>query len=268
MSGRLAGKCAWISGGASGMGQAIAERFAAEGAHVAVADIQQDRGRALAQHIGDRAMFTACDVADETAVRASIDHAAERFGALHVLINCAGTITVGPLHETSEADWDRLQAINLKSMFFAFKHAYPHLAKHSRAYVVNVGSVCSFSAQGESASYVTSKHGVLGLTRAIAMDYAAAGIRCNCICPGITDTPLLRFHMNTMPDPEAALRDRLRRVPMGVAMQPDDVAKTALFLATDDSSGITGTMVTVDGGYTAGPEWAHPGRTAFMEPAT
>lgn len=258
MTQRLANQTIWIGGGASGMGEAVAELFAQQGAAVTIADIQDDRGRTVADRIkgaAGRAIFTHTDVADEAAVQQSIDKTIEQFGSLNAIVNCAGTITVGSLHETTEADWDRIIDVNLKSMFFAFKHAHPHLTRNERSYVVNVGSVCSFSAQGDSVSYVASKHAVLGLTRAIAMDYAAAGIRCNCICPGITDTPLLRFHMNTMPDPDGALKERLRRVPMGVAMQPNDIAKAALYLATEDSAGVTGTMITVDGGYTAGPEW-------------
>jgi NAD(P)-dependent dehydrogenase (short-subunit alcohol dehydrogenase family) len=271
MTQRLAEKSVWISGGASGMGQAVAELFAQEGASVTIADIQKDAGNKIADSInksGGRALFTHCDVANENAVQQSIDAAVKEFGALHIIVNCAGIIIVGSLHETTEADWDKLMDINLKSMFFAFKHAHPHLSKNKRGYVVNIGSVGSFSAQGDSVSYIASKHAVLGLTRAIAMDYAAIGIRSNCICPGITDTPMLRYHMNTMPDPEEALNKRLRRVPMGVAMQPHDIAKAALYLSTEDSSGITGIMLTVDGGYTVAPEWQHPGppgNTAFME---
>ncbi len=272
MAQRLTKQSAWISGGASGMGRAIAELFAQEGASVTIADVQEDLGREVADGIGGsgggaggRALFTPCDVADENAVQQSIDAAVQAFDGLQVVINCAGMITIGSLHETTEADWDRLMDVNLKSMFFAFKHAHPHLCKNERAYVVNVGSVGSFSAQADSVSYVTSKHAVLGLTRAIAMDYAATGIRCNCICPGITDTPMLRYHMNTMPDPEAALRARLRRVPMGIAMQPEDIAKAALYLSTEDSSGVTGAMLTVDGGYTVGPEWQHPGFPGFSD---
>lgn len=268
MAQRLAEKSVWISGGASGMGQAVAELFAHEGASVTIADIQEDAGRAIADRIcqaGGRALFTHCDVANENAVQQSIGAAVKEFAALHAIVNCAGIITIGPLHETTESDWDKLMGVNLKSMFFAFKHAHPYLSQNQRAYVVNIGSVGSFSAQGDSVSYIASKHAVLGLTRAIAMDYAAIGIRSNCICPGITDTPMLRYHMNTMPDPDEALKARLRRVPMGVAMQPEDIAKAALYLSTEDSSGITGTMLTVDGGYTVSPEWQHPGHTAFME---
>ena len=156
-------------------------------------------------------------------------------------------------------------AINVKSIFLSVKHALPALRKNPRSYVVNIGSISSFVGQSGTPAYVASKGAVLQLTRSIALDYAADGLRANCICPGITDTPMLRYHLNTTPDPEATLRERLRRVPMGVAMLPRDIAKAALYLSCEDSSGITGTSLVVDGGYLAAAEW-HATQTRFMEP--
>ncbi len=265
-SNRLAGQTAWISGGASGMGEAIAELFAEEGARVAVADIQKERGQQLAARLGTaRALFSGCDVSQEDQVRRSLDETAARFGGLQILVNCAGVVHVGPLHEYSERDWDQLMGVNLKSIFFALKHALPHLRRNKRSYVVNIGSVGSFISQGLTPAYIASKHAVLGLSRSIALDYAADGVRCNCICPGITDTPMLRYHLSTTPDPDATLANRLRRVPMGVAMFPADIARAALFLSCEDSSGITGTSLVVDGGYIAAAEWETSTPTRFME---
>src|SRR6266850_1757105 len=116
--------------------------------------------------------------------------------------------------------------------------------------------------------YTTSKHAIMGLTKSIALDYAADGIRCNCVCPGITDTPMLREHLDSQPDPEAALATRLSRVPMGVPLTPHDVAKTILFLSCDDSCGITGTTLVIDAGYLTAAEWDTQGRTAFMPDST
>ncbi|MFA6112308.1 MAG: SDR family NAD(P)-dependent oxidoreductase, partial [Candidatus Latescibacterota bacterium] len=205
---RLAGQVAWISGGASGMGQATAELFSAEGARVAVADVQHDRGREVVERIrgaGGEAIYLPCDVGREDEVRDAIAETVSSFGGLQILVNNAGVVHVAPLEAYAEADWDRLMSINLKSIFFAVKHGIEHLRRARRSYVVNLGSVASFVGQPRTPAYTASKHAVLGLTRSIALDYAADGLRCNCVCPGITDTPMLRFHLSTSPDPEATL---------------------------------------------------------------
>ncbi len=265
---RLAGQTAWISGGASGMGEAVAELFAQEGGRVVVADVQEERGLQLVQRIsqaGGEALFSYCDVTQEMQVKASVDQAAAHFGGLQILVNCAGVVHVGPLHVYSEADWDTLMGINVKSIYFSLKHALPHLRRSRRSYVVNIGSVGSIISQGLTPAYIASKHAVLGLSRSIALDYAADGLRCNCICPGITDTPMLRYHLSTTPDPEATLAARLRRVPMGVAMYPPDIARAALYFSCEDSSGVTGTSLVVDGGYLAAAEWETTTPTQFMK---
>lgn len=265
---RLEGQVAWISGGASGMGEAIAKLFASEGAAVAVVDIQAERGRQVAEEItgqGGQAIFVKTDVTQESAVRDSLEQAAARFGKLQIIVNCAGIVHVGPLHEYTEAEWDYLMGVNLKSIFFALKHGLTYLRQNRRSYVVNIASVSSFVGQAKTPAYIASKHAVVGLTRSMALDYAADGLRCNAICPGITDTPMLRSHLNTTSDPEATLANRLRRVPMGIALQPVDIAKAALYFACEDSAGITGTALVVDGGYTSAAEWETGGHTRFME---
>lgn len=270
MTRRLEGQVAWISGGASGIGEGVAELFAQEGAKVAIADVKTDLGREVAERIergGDEALFTETDVSQEAQVRASIEATVERFGGLHTLVNCAGIVHVGPLHEYSEAAWDRLMGVNLKSIFLSLKHGLPHLRHQRRSYIVNIASVSSFVGQAATPAYTTSKHGVLGLSRSIALDYASDGLRCNSVCPGITVTPLLRYHMGQDGDFDGALRDRLRRVPTGAALYPRDVAKAVRFFACEDSAGITGTSLVVDGGYTATAEWETAGSTKFMEGA-
>ncbi len=264
---KLDRKVTWISGGASGIGAAVAELFAAEGARVAVADVQVERGEALIREIaraGGQALFTPCDVSRSIEVQASIEQTVEQFGGLQILVNCAGVVHVAPLDVYDEAEWDQLMGVNVKSIYLAVKHAVPHLRKNARSYVVNVGSISSFVGQGLTPAYNASKGAVLQLSRSIALDYAAAGLRCNCICPGITDTPMLRQHLSTTPDPEGTLRERLRRVPTGVALAPRDIAKAALYLACEDSSGITGTSLVVDGGYIATAEWTTT-HTRFMD---
>lgn len=264
---RLVGQVAWISGGASGMGEATAKLFAAEGAAVTFVDVQAERGRRVEEEIragGGKASFIECDVTQESAVRDSIEQTA-RDGGLHIVVNCAGVVHVAPLHEYSEEQWDQLMGINVKSIFFAVKHGVPHLTQNKRSYVVNIGSVGSFIGQANTPAYIASKGAVMQLSKSIALDYAADGLRCNCVCPGITDTPMLRFHMDKAPDPDVALAGRLKRVPMGVALSSHDIAKSVLYLSCEDSSGITGTSLLIDGGYLAAAEWETPSRTAFME---
>jgi len=267
-AGRLAGRVAWISGATSGIGEAVAELFAREGARVALVGRRLELGRAIAGRIaaaGGEAFAFAGDVGSEADVERSVRATVERFGRVDILVNNAGMVEVRDLHEYTEAQWDRVMAVNVKSMFFAFKHAFPHLRAARRGYVVNVGSISSFVGQARTPVYTASKHAILGLTRSIALDYAVHGIRCNCVCPGITDTPMLWEHLNVRPDPAAALAERLRRVPMGVALTPLDVAKSILYFSCDDSSGVTGTSLTIDCGYLTAAEWNTNEPTAFQK---
>lgn len=270
MSGRrLEGQVAWISGATSGIGEATARLFAAEGAKVALIGRRLELSKRIAGEIngsGGQALAIACDVSKADQVRDSIERAVQEFGGLQSVINNAGMVQVKSLEECSEKDWDFVMDVNVKSMFLAAKYAMPHLRKSRRSYIVNVGSISSFVGQAGTPVYTTSKHAAMGLTRSIALDFAADGVRCNCVCPGITDTPMLREHLDSTPDPEATLAGRLRRVAMGVALAPADVAKSILFFSCEDSSGITGTSLTVDCGYLTAAEWETTGKTAFMEP--
>jgi len=240
------------------MGEGIAELFAEEGAKVAVVDVQADLGVAVAQRIeqsGGKAIFIECDVAQSDSVRTSIEQTVAEFGGLQIIVNCAGIVHVAMLHEYPESDWDQLMGVNLKSIYLSTKFGIEHLGHNERSYMVNIASVGSFITQGKTPAYVASKHAVLGLTRSIAVDYASRGLRCNCICPGITDTPMLRYHLSTTPDPEATLAARLQRVPTNVALTPKDIARNALYLSCEDSAGVTGTSIIVDGGYITAAEW-------------
>lgn len=268
MAHRLKNQVAWISGAASGIGEAVAQLFAAEGAAVALADVQQARGIALAEEInsrGGRAMFTHCDVSRSDDVRDSIEQTVREFGGLVIIVNCAAIVQVRLLDQLEEADYDQLMSVNVKSIYLTIRHGLRHLKQNARSYVVNIGSISSFIGQGGTPAYTASKGAVLLLSKSIAIDYAADGVRCNCVCPGITDTPMLREHLNKTPDPNATLAARLRRVPTGVALSPADIAKAVLYLSCEDSAGVTGTSLVVDGGYLAAAEWEHPGRTRFMD---
>lgn len=265
----LEGQVAWISGATSGIGEATARLFAAEGAKVALVGRRHELSERIAQEIradGGQALAIACDVSQSDQVRESIEQTVQEFGGLQSVINNAGMVQVKSLEACSEQDWDFVMAVNVKSMFLVTKYAMPHLRNSRRSYIVNIGSISSFVGQASTPIYTTSKHAVMGLTRSIALDFATDGVRCNCVCPGITDTPMLREHLDSTPDPEATLAGRLRRVAMGVALTPKDVAKSILFFSCEDSSGITGTSLTIDCGYLTAAEWDTTGKTAFMEP--
>ena len=269
MANRLQKQVAWISGAASGIGEAIARLFAEEGAAVGLADVQTERGQAVSDEIhaaGGRGLFMNCDVGRADDVQTSIEQTVREFGGLSIIVNCAGIVQVKMLDELDEADWDRLMAINVKSIYLSIKYGMGHLKRNSRSYVVNIGSISSYVGQGGTPAYTASKGAVLMLSKSIALDYAADGLRCNCVCPGITDTLMLREHLNKTPNPDATLAARVRRVPMGVALAPADIAKAALYFSCEDSAGVTGTSLVVDGGYLAAAEWENPGHTRFMDP--
>ena len=256
--GRLDGKTAWISGATKGIGEGTAKLFAAEGANVAVLGRDEKDGARVVADIsskGGKAVFIRCNVLKCDEIRNSIEKTVAEFGGLDILINNAGTVDVIMLHECSENDWDWLMDTNVKSMFLAFKYAFPHLSKNENSYVVNIGSISSFVGQRSTPVYTASKGAVLQLTRSIGLDYAKYGIRCNCVCPGITDTPLLHYHLNQNPDPGEALKNRLKRVPLARSLTPEDVARSILFFSCEDSSGVTATSLIVDGGYLAAAEW-------------
>ncbi len=255
---RLKDKIAWISGANKGIGEAAARLFAKEGAKVAMIGRTQSEGDAIAEEIkeqGGNAVFIKCDVTHPDEIKESIEKTAELYGGLDILVNNAGTVGVKMLHEYTIEEWDYLMDLNVKSMFLAFKYAFPYLTANERSYVVNVGSISSFVGQDCTPVYTTSKGAVLQLSRSIGLDYARYGIRCNCVCPGITETPLLHVHLNTNPDPEAVFRERIRRVPIKRALTPEDVAKAILYFSCEDSAGVTATSLIVDGGYLAAAEW-------------
>ncbi|MBT3272650.1 MAG: SDR family oxidoreductase [Spirochaetales bacterium] len=256
--GRLSGKAAWISGATSGIGKAAAELFAEEGAAVALIGRRVERSLETVSRIcdgGGKAIACACDVSREEDIATSIAETVDCFGGLDIIVNNAGMVEVKSLDKYSSDEWDYLMAVNVKSMFFAAKYGMPYLTKNPESYIVNVGSISSFVGQALTPVYTTSKHAVLGLTRSIALDYAAQGIRCNCVCPGITLTPMLEEHLEKTGDADLALRNRLKRVPLGKSLTPRDVAKSILYFSCDDSAGITGTSLVVDSGYLTAAEW-------------
>jgi NAD(P)-dependent dehydrogenase (short-subunit alcohol dehydrogenase family) len=251
--GRLAGRTALITGGASGIGREAAELFAREGATVVVVDRERAAGERLAAAIeeaGGRAHFVCADVAMAAEVEAAVAAAERETGALHVLFNNAGIFPAedGLPVETDEEVWDRVMQVNLKGVFLGCKYGIPALLRAGGGSIVNTASfVAVLGAATAQIAYTASKGGVLAMTREIAVAYARQGIRANALCPGPVDTPLLQ---ELLADPAARAR-RLVHVPMGRLADAAEVARAALFLASDESSYVNGTAFLVDGAISA-----------------
>ena len=251
--GRLDGKVALITGGASGMGMVASKIFAGEGASVVLTDVTDDAGEAVAADIeagGGRAHYVHADVSDEADAEAMVKAAADRFGGLHVLYNNAGVMMSqdGSVTETDASIWDTTLDINVKGVAFGCKYGVPAMIASGGGSIINVASfVAWMGAATSQTAYTASKGAVLSMTREIAVEYARKGVRCNALCPGPIDTPLLA---ELLADPERRQR-RFVHIPMGRLGQAEELAKAALFLASDDSSFMTGASLIVDGGITA-----------------
>ncbi len=250
---RLDGKVALITGGGSGMGMVASRLFANEGAKVVVTDVADHAGEAVVAEIvaeGGEAMFVHADVSKEADAEAMVGAAVERFERLDVLYNNAGVMmgADGSVHSTDESVWDTTLAINVKGVAFGCKFGVPAMIASGGGSIINVASfVAWLGAATSQTAYTASKGAVLAMTREIAVEYARKGIRCNALCPGPIDTPLLA---ELLSDPARRQR-RLVHIPMGRLGQAEELAKAALFLASDDSSYMTGTSLIVDGGITA-----------------
>jgi NAD(P)-dependent dehydrogenase (short-subunit alcohol dehydrogenase family) len=246
VAGRLEGKVAVITGAASGIGRASARRFAAEGAQVVVADLDEDGGTALADEIGG--LFVRADVTDADDVQGMYAAAAERFGGVDVLFNNAG---ISPpdddsILETELDAWRRVQEVNLTSVYLCCKYGIPRLLERGGGAVINTASfVAVMGAATSQISYTASKGGVLAMSRELGVQFARQGVRVNALCPGPVNTPLLQELFAK--DPERAAR-RLVHIPMGRFAEPEEIAAAAAFLASDDASFITASSFLVDGG--------------------
>ena len=245
------GKVAVVTGGAMGIGEATARRLADLGAAVAILDREPAAGEKAAQALradGKRAEFYECDVAAASQVERAMNSAAAAFGSIDVLVSNAGIQRYGDVVGTPDALWDEVMSVNLKGCFYAAKYAVPHMTKRASGAIVVVGSVQTFTAVGNSAAYVTAKHALLGLVRAMSLDYARNNIRVNCVCPGTIDTPMLRWAASLDPDPEKVLATCGRMHALGRVGKPEEVANAIAFLASDWASFITGAALVVDGG--------------------
>ena len=251
---RLRDKVALITGSGSGIGEAMAKRFAAEGAAIAVVDLNEQGAQATAAAIrqaGGRAHAIVADVASEDDVRAMLKETLDAFGALHILVNNAAVYVDKDVEDTTEAEWDHVMNINLKSLLWTCKYALPTL-KETRGVILNIASMVGVHAQPHSIAYCTSKGGVIAFTKALALDCAQYGIRANTLCPASVTTPLFEGFINMQPNPDEMRAGVAARHPLGYISSPEEMANAALFLVSDEASFVTGIELYADGGGTLG----------------
>ncbi|MFM1655247.1 SDR family NAD(P)-dependent oxidoreductase [Brevibacillus sp. B_LB10_24] len=250
---RLATKVAIVTGAARGIGEAIAKRFAEEGARVVVTDLREtgeDTAKAICD-TGGEAVFFKCDVSQAEEVRNLIAFTIEKYGKLDVLCNNAAVNIPGSVVDLEEEVWDRTMEINVKSMFLTGKYAIPEMIKAGGGSIVNMASANSFVAEPLLSAYVASKGAILMLTKQMALDFAQNNIRVNCICPGWVDTTFNDAHAELFGGREKVLESIRDIQPIGRTILPREIANVALFLASDEASAMTGSAVVPDGGVTA-----------------
>lgn len=250
MSGRLDGKVAVITGAAGGIGREAALLFSQEGARVCVADVSAEQGEQTASEC-QAGFFQPVDVTDEQSVAAMFRAAVERYGGIDVIYNNAGIMPAedGSVLDVDIETWNRVNAVNATGVFLCCKHGIPHLLERGGGAVINVASfVAAMGAATSQIAYTASKGAVLSLTRELAVEFARRGVRVNALCPGPVETPLL---MHLFENDSAAYERRRVHLPMGRLAQAREIANAALFLASDESSYVTGTTFLVDGGITA-----------------
>jgi meso-butanediol dehydrogenase/(S,S)-butanediol dehydrogenase/diacetyl reductase len=251
---RLAGKVALITGGGTGIGRAIALAFAREGASVAVAGRRLEKLREVTREVekgGGKGLAMECDVTQTKEVERAVRGTTERFGRLNILVNNAGALSATTVEGISEEEWDRLMTVNMKGPFLMSRAVLPEFRKAGGGTIVNIGSVLGLVAVKDRAAYCASKGGVTMLTKAMALDHAHENIRVNCICPSIVETELVKGVFNETEQGQALRKARIATIPLGRIGRPEDVAELAVFLASEESSWLTGAAIPLDGGLTA-----------------
>ncbi len=251
MAAQFTGKVALITGGSTGIGQAAALAFAQEGANIIIADTNIQDGEETAHRInntGARAQFIPTDVSQATAVEALLNTTIATYGRLDYAFNNAGiNVEHGPITDSTEAQWDRIISINLKGIWLCMKYEIPHMLKLGSGAIVNTSSVVGLTAGRNIPAYVASKHGIIGLTKATALDYAKHNIRVNAICPGTISTPMYERRVGTNPDTTARI---ISEIPLQRLGQPQDIAQAVIWLCSSAASYITGHTLVIDGGDT------------------
>ena len=244
---RLAGKASIITGAARGIGRATALLFSREGAHVAVVDVLEDEGKRVVEEIksrGGRGIFVRTDVSSEESVREMVDEVVREFGKIDILVNNAGIMPLGTIEETDTETWDRVMAVNLKSMYLCCKYVVPHMIRGGGGTIVNVSSINGLMGGRRMLAYATSKAGVIGLTKSLALDLAQYNIRVNAVAPRTIDTAMYRSYRK----PEE-IKERIKTIPLGRLGRPEEVANVILFLASEESSYVFGDIVVIGGYY-------------------
>jgi 2-keto-3-deoxy-L-fuconate dehydrogenase len=251
---KLKDRVAIVTGAASGIGAASARLFAAEGAKLALVDQNEGGLKKVASEIkaeGGSAITITADVSNNAKARMGVARVFKKWGRIDVLLTAAGASTGGTVDTIDEAAWDRTFAINVKGTYLWIHYAIPHMIAARKGAIVTIGSQLAQSSPGKNAAYVASKGAIASFTKTIAVDHARQGIRVNALMPGVIDTPMPARSLKRYADPEAMKAYWKERHPMGRIGQPEEVARGALFLASDDSSFVTGTLLFVDGGWTA-----------------
>lgn len=251
---RLTGKVALITGGGTGIGRAISLAFAREGAKVAVAGRRPEKLNEVVrkvQEAGGEAIGTVCDVAKAQDAERAVAQAERAFGRVNVLVNNAGALSASNIETVAEEDWDRLMATNLKGPFLMSRAVLKAMRRAGGGAIVNVGSVLGLVAMKDRTAYCASKGGITMLTKAMALDHASDKVRVNCICPAIVETELIQNLFSASEEGRKAKEARLATLPLGRFGKPEDVAELAVFLASEESSWMTGAVLPLDGGLTA-----------------
>jgi NAD(P)-dependent dehydrogenase (short-subunit alcohol dehydrogenase family) len=250
--GQLTGKVGIVTGASAGIGRATALALATEGASVVVADVDEPRGRRTTQDIvdkGGQALFVATDVADDSSVAAMVGSAVGAFGGLDLAFNNAGIEGVqAPTHECTPENWSHTLAVNLTGVWSCMRHEIPHLLERGGGSIVNCASVAGLVGFPGIAAYTASKHGIVGLTKTAALDYAERGIRVNAVCPGVIDTEMVTRFTGNQPEVQAAL---VASEPVARLGRPEEVADAVVWLCSERSTFVTGQAIAVDGGFVA-----------------
>jgi NAD(P)-dependent dehydrogenase (short-subunit alcohol dehydrogenase family) len=260
--GRLEGKVAVITGGASGIGEGTVRLFVDEGARVVIADVQDSRGETLADTLGGRAVYQHTDVSEESQVKAAVQRAMDDYGRLDCMFNNAGFGgAVGPIEEILVDEYDRTMNVLLRGVFLGMKHAAPIMKAQGSGSIISTASVAGLQGGDGPHLYSTAKAGVIHLTKSVALELGESGVRVNCICPGGIATPLIARAFQSPDLDEAAVLERVKPFlaqfqPIKRPGVPEDIARAALFLASDDSTFVNGHALVVDGGFTAGRMWS------------